>query len=993
GWRLPVDLAVARLGTGNGALDPQLARGRAHATFTFAKGQLAAPDLALSWPALRLALALKAEPARGAWALAGRASSSGWPVAGVGRISGQAGLALTSARGQGWRLGVDLKGAAAGLKDGSLAALVGDSARLSARLAADSAGRMDLSQAALTGPRLSLALSGQRRADGGFAFAGHGQQVTYGAFSATGSWGRDGPHGEVRLADPLPVLGVKQVVVGITPAPAGAALAITGQSMLGPMDGTLALALPKDGPARLDVRRLAFSGTVAAGSLRLAGGGVDGALSLSGGGVNGSVELARRDGGQAVDLSLRLTNAHFGGDQPLTIGLAHLEANGLIRRDHTTIAVAGLAQGVGKGRLFIGRLAANAKLEDGSGTINVALGGRRGSRFDLEAQARVAPEKMDLLARGSFGNQPISMPQRARLAAERRPDGGFAGWRLAPAEVDYGGGRVMAEGFLGNGSMDLKLGVVDMPLSLGDVVFADMGLSGRATGLFNWTQQREQMPEANAELMIKGLSRAGLTTTSRPVDVALVGRLEKTALQLRARAAQGGQQNGRLQARVDNLPEQGTLAERLAAGRLFAQLRYGGPADALWRLMALNDLDLSGPVDLAADITGSLRDPLIRGSLAGDDLRLQGPQMGMDITHMATRASFDGSRLVFARLAGKTAGNGEVSGSGMVDFTALGHKGPAIDLRLAAKKAQLVGRADMSLAVTGPLRIVSDGESGTIAGRVVIDMARWRLGQAADVAEIPVIATQESNRRADIAPASAREVAWSFLVDGAGGNVRLQGLGLDSIWRAAIRLRGPLDDPSLQGHADLLSGSYEFAGKRFDLTRGLITMDGTTPTDPRLDIAATASVSDINATVTVRGSALRPEITFSSVPPMPEEELLSRLLFGTSVTSISAPEAVQLGTAVASLHGGGGLDPINRLRGAIGVDRLRIISADPAQDRQTGLAVGKYLGRRVYAEVVSDGRGYSATNLEFRLTSWLALLGTVSTIGRQSVNAKITHDY
>ena len=43
--------------------------------------------------------------------------------------------------------------------------------------------------------------------------------------------------------------------------------------------------------------------------------------------------------------------------------------------------------------------------------------------------------------------------------------------------------------------------------------------------------------------------------------------------------------------------------------------------------------------------------------------------------------------------------------------------------------------------------------------------------------------------------------------------------------------------------------------------------------------------------------------------------------------------------AVASLRGGGGLDPINQLRTAIGLDRLRIVSADPALHRITSYNV------------------------------------------------------
>jgi translocation and assembly module TamB len=86
--------------------------------------------------------------------------------------------------------------------------------------------------------------------------------------------------------------------------------------------------------------------------------------------------------------------------------------------------------------------------------------------------------------------------------------------------------------------------------------------------------------------------------------------------------------------------------------------------------------------------------------------------------------------------------------------------------------------------------------------------------------------------------------------------------------------------------------------------------------------------------------------------------VLSRLLFGNSITQISAPEAVQLGAALAALHGGGGVDPINKLRRAIGLDRLRIVSADVTTGQQTGVAAGKYLTHHVYAELVSDGKGY-----------------------------------
>ena len=118
---------------------------------------------------------------------------------------------------------------------------------------------------------------------------------------------------------------------------------------------------------------------------------------------------------------------------------------------------------------------------------------------------------------------------------------------------------------------------------------------------------------------------------------------------------------------------------------------------------------------------------------------------------------------------------------------------------------------------------------------------------------------------------------------------------------------------------------------------------------------------------------------------LPRTNCSSRLLFGTSITNLSAPEALQLAAAVASLNSTGGeLDPINAVRAATGLDRLRIVPADITTGQGTALAAGKYFGRRVYVEVVTDARGYSATTVEFQITRWLALLSSVSTIGREA---------
>lgn len=1023
-WTMPATLSAQRIVTGTDRFDmladPHLTGAVARGQVTLAGGHLSGKALRLTAPGLTGDLALDGDFPSGEWSIKGEARAWDWALrqkSGAdptgsewGRASAGLILDLGWGRGRPWALTGRLNGRIDGVAQPALRSLAGEGLTLNADLAAGKGQPLLVTRGQLHGERLDLSLTGRRAAKGGTELSGAGRHVQYGSFTFDAVLAEGAPRGTLVLADPYPAAGLKAVRLALAPIGDGFRIDLAGASMLGPFEGSLGLALPADAPVRLSVDNLTINQTHVTGALDINGAGAAGRLALNGGGVTGSLDLTPRQGGQGVNLALTLKGAHFGGDQPLFISSAALSASGLIAHDHTTLEGKVLAQGIGRGHLVIGRAAAQLAMADGRGRLVAQISGRRGSRFDLQALAEIVPDRISVGLQGQFAGQRISMPSRAVLTAEApgtplapgTPGPGEVsglsggGWRLAPAEIDFGGGRAVASGLIGNGLGELRLALSDMPLSLGDVVFTDLGLGGKVSGLLTWGHAREGLPMGDMKLWLKGLTRSGVVLTSRPIDVALVGQLDGDTLQVKAVASEGGATRGRLQGMITGLPAQGLLIDRLGSGHLTAQMRYSGPADAPWRLMAIDAFDLTGPIDLAADIGGTIDNPEIRGSLASDALRLQSGLTGTDIQQASLRGSFDGARLVLSGMSGQTPGGGTVVGGGTVDFTGIarGH-GPAMDLKLALRRAKLLARSDMALSASGPLRLVSDGKLGTIAGRLTVDDAHWRLGQATAQAELPAIPTRELNRALDVAPATARLMTWRFLVDaaGGGGRLRVQGLGLDSEWSPDIRLRGTPEDPALDGHADLLGGSYEFAGKRFTLTRGRITFDGSSPPDPRLDIVASADVSGLTASVTVRGSALRPEIAFSSVPALPEEELLARILFGTSVTKISAPEAVQLGSALAALHGGGGLDPINKLRGLIGLDRLRVVSADTTVGNQTGLAAGKYIGRRFYAEILSDGRGYSATNLEFRMTSWLSLLGSVSSIGRQSVNARVSKDY
>jgi translocation and assembly module TamB len=225
-------------------------------------------------------------------------------------------------------------------------------------------------------------------------------------------------------------------------------------------------------------------------------------------------------------------------------------------------------------------------------------------------------------------------------------------------------------------------------------------------------------------------------------------------------------------------------------------------------------------------------------------------------------------------------------------------------------------------------------------------------------------------------------------------SIKVEGLGLDSFWGGRVTVSGDIRNPRLTGEAVAARGTYDFAGRSFDISRGRIGFTGD-PWDSTILIQATSLSDGFEAGVQIEGTARRPTIGFTSTPPLPDDEVLARLLFGSSVADLNVTEAVQLATALASLRGGGtgGLDPIGRLRRASGLDRIRLTGGDSTTGMGTGIAVGERIGRNLYVEIATDTSGNALTNLQFTLTRVLSLLVEVTTLGDASANLRYARDY
>jgi translocation and assembly module TamB len=208
-------------------------------------------------------------------------------------------------------------------------------------------------------------------------------------------------------------------------------------------------------------------------------------------------------------------------------------------------------------------------------------------------------------------------------------------------------------------------------------------------------------------------------------------------------------------------------------------------------------------------------------------------------------------------------------------------------------------------------------------------------------------------------------------------------------------VRGSSADPRITGETALVRGTLGFAGRSFAIQDGTIRFPGGGTEDARIALRAEETIDDVDVTVNVAGSTTDPRITFSSSPGLPQDEIVSRILFGNSVGQLSAIQAVQLAASLNTLRGsgGGGLNPLGKLRQVAGVDRLRILGPDETLGRGTALAAGKYLTDDIYLEVVTDARGFTATQLEVALSRSLSILSQAGGSGSTNVNLRYRRSY
>ncbi|MCW6529593.1 translocation/assembly module TamB domain-containing protein [Sphingomonas sp. MMSM20] len=741
----------------------------------------------------------------------------------------------------------------------------------------------------------------------------------------------------------------------------------------------------------VDVRKVVFAGVDITGRLvQTAAGPFAGQLQFAGSGLSGNARLAAEGKYQRADIDARAHAAKIPGSVDFTIGRAIATAS-IVLYDQPKVLADVQIGDMRYGPTVIESARAKINYTGGRGTAQALLTGSNGVPFRVAANARLAPGDWLVALSGNANGVGFKTGSPAHItSAHGRYD-------LAPTLITFDKGRARISGSYGD-KLVARMQLDALDLSIADAFVPDIGIGGQATGTVEISQAGSgAVPDVDARLKIAGFTRSSLVTVSEPVDVELIGHLSGAGGEARALVKRGPTTVGRMVATLRPLPAgEGTWMERLMQAPLGGGIRYNGPAGVLFSFGGLANQQLSGAIAVAADFGGRLAAPQLNGLVRADNLTYDNETYGTRLTQIQLRGRFTADRFQLDSLQAR-AGEGTVQARGFASLSAEQHY--PMNVTVTLDRANLAKSDALGATASGTLNITNGPGGGLIKADIVVPNARYQIVRqgAAEVPELTGVRRKGDIRVARPTDRPVETPIGLFKLDmrlRADNQLYLSGMGLESEWQMDMRVTGTTAAPIVTGGLDLVRGTYSFAGTRFDVTRGRIRFQGGALLDPDIDIQATTTKNSTTFNIDIAGTGQKPQINFSSTPTLPQDEVLSRLLFGTNPENLSAIEAVQLAAALNSLRGsGGGINPLGKLRSATGFDRLRVLGADQATGRGTALAAGKYLTRNIYIEIVTDARGFTATQLTVAITKSLSVLTQVGSFGGSNASVRYSKDY
>ncbi len=621
---------------------------------------------------------------------------------------------------------------------------------------------------------------------------------------------------------------------------------------------------------------------------------------------------------------------------------------------------------------------------------------QQGSRtdFDLKSSYDNAP----LTTRGSvetaggqttvnldsFAGAPRTIPVKLASPTRIVIKDGIAS--LNGLTLQTGGGSITVDGTAGQ-TLNINARIANLPASLANVFAPSLAAEGTISGTVAVTGkatspavvfQTNWSGAATSQTKSAGLAPLGIKADGKFADNVVTINTNLTGQS--GLALNGG----------------GTVA---VAGSKAMALKFSGnvPFDALAGQLAAQGLVMTGSAKIDMQIGGTTAAPAIAGSISTDGAKLVDVRRNLTLTGLAVSVTLDGKQAVISRLSGNLTSGGSISGSGTVGITP--ESGFPADIQVKFNNATYVDGTLVAATVNGTLGIKGPLMTAPmLTGNLRINKASITVPEKlpASLSEINIkhknAPAAVSAQFKDQKPEGPRSKSATLGIDlqlDAPSQIFVRGRGIDAELGGSITVRGTAAEPIVSGAFTMRRGRLTILSRRLDFTdTSKITFGG--DLTPALNLEATSSVNSTTITVDVTGLATDPQIGFSSSPALPQDEVLAQLIFGQSMSKLSAMQIAQLADAASQLAGGRSTSLFEGLRSHLGVDDLDI-STDANGQAQVG--AGKYLNSRTYIELQQGASNNTKAIINFNVGRGVKLRGAAGSDGAGEAGVVYEHEY
>lgn len=552
--------------------------------------------------------------------------------------------------------------------------------------------------------------------------------------------------------------------------------------------------------------------------------------------------------------------------------------------------------------------------------------------------------------------------------------------------IQTGGGSVTVDGTAGQ-ALNINARIANLPASLANVFAPTLSAEGVISGTVTVTGratspvvafQTNWSGAATSQTKSAGLAPLGIKADGKFADNVVTINTNLTG------------QNGLA------LNGGGTVA---IAGSKAMALKFSGnlPFDALAGQLAAQGMIMTGAAKVDLQVGGTTAAPAVTGTISTDGAKLVDVRRNLTLNGLAITVTLDGKQAVISRLSGNLTSGGSIAGSGTVGITP--DSGFPADIQVKFNNATYVDGTLVTATVNGTLGIKGPLLTAPmLTGNLRINKASITVPEKlpASLSEINIkhrnASAAVNAQFKDQKPEAPRSKSTTLGIDlqlEAPSQMFVRGRGIDAELGGNISVRGTASEPIVSGGFTMRRGRLTILSRRLDFTdTSKITFGG--DLIPALNMEATSSVSSTTITVDVTGLATDPQIGFSSSPALPQDEVLAQLIFGQSMSKLSAMQIAQLADAASQLAGGRSTSLFEGLRSHLGVDDLDI-STDANGQAQVG--AGKYLNKRTYIELQQGAANNTKAIINLDVGRGVKLRGAAGSDGAGEAGIVYEHEY